>query len=119
MPTNDNDMILARMRGAPGQPGSAETDADPRNPNVRQADPTLVEELRGWREVDDMSDDARRKLWLMRRAANEIERLGEEERARIVELKAALKAALDILGHPDDRTTQALWAVLENRAAPT
>jgi hypothetical protein len=35
--------------------------------------------------------------------------------ARIEELEAALKAALSIIGHPDDATTQALWAVLERK----
>lgn len=34
---------------------------------------------------------------------------------RIAELRSALKAALNILGHPDDMTTQALWAVLERK----
>ena len=47
------------------------------------ADPTqtttdLVAELRGWGEVEGMSDDARRKLWLMQRAADEIEHLRRE-----------------------------------------
>lgn len=32
--TEHNERILARMRGAQGQPGTPETDADPRNPNV-------------------------------------------------------------------------------------
>lgn len=36
---------------------------------------------------------------------------------RNAELEAALKAALDIIGHPDDATTQALWAVLKNYPA--
>lgn len=34
---------------------------------------------------------------------------------RIAELGSALKAALDIIGHPDDVTVQALWAVLEQK----
>ena len=33
----------------------------------------LLQELRGWPETDDMSDDARRKLYLMRKAADRIE----------------------------------------------
>lgn len=37
----------------------------------------LPGQLRGWREVDGMSDDARRKLWLMCKAADEIDRLRE------------------------------------------
>lgn len=35
----------------------------------------LIAELRGWHEIEGMSDDARRKLWLMRKAADAIERL--------------------------------------------
>lgn len=35
----------------------------------------LVTELRGWKENLAMSDDARRKCYLMRNAADEIERL--------------------------------------------
>jgi hypothetical protein len=35
----------------------------------------LCESLRGWIETDGMSDDGRRKLWLMRQAADEIDRL--------------------------------------------
>ena len=32
-----NDSIIARLRGVPGLPGTAETDADPQNPNVDPA----------------------------------------------------------------------------------
>jgi hypothetical protein len=34
----------------------------------------IVEQLRDWKETDGMSDDARRKIWLMRKAADMIER---------------------------------------------
>jgi hypothetical protein len=34
---------------------------------------------------------------------------------RIWELEAALKAALDILGHPDDATVQAIRDVLDRK----
>ncbi len=30
-----NESILGQVRGIPMQPGTSETDADPRNPNVR------------------------------------------------------------------------------------
>lgn len=33
----------------------------------------LLQELRGWVETDEMSDDARRTLYLMRKAADRIE----------------------------------------------
>lgn len=32
--TNDNKIILERMRGVPAQPGTAKTDVDPQNPNI-------------------------------------------------------------------------------------
>ena len=33
---------------------------------------TLIAELRGWKETDGMSDDARRQIWLMARAADQL-----------------------------------------------
>ncbi len=36
---------------------------------------SFTDELRGWQETAAMSDDARRKVWLMHTAAIEIERL--------------------------------------------
>jgi len=58
----------------------------------------LIAELRGWREMDGMSDDARRKLWLMRKAADEIDRLQEmvEEHERQSD-----DQLMDFLGRPD------------------
>lgn len=38
---------------------------------------SFTDELRGWKETATMSDDARRKVWLMHTAAIEIERLRE------------------------------------------
>lgn len=38
----------------------------------------LVSELRGWNEREGMSDDARRKIWLMKRAADVISDLRRE-----------------------------------------
>lgn len=40
-------------------------------------DDDLVRQLRGWEMTERMSDDARRKVWLMIKAADEIERLRE------------------------------------------
>ena len=34
----------------------------------------LTDELRGWKEHDGMSDDAIRKVWLMHRAADRLDR---------------------------------------------
>jgi predicted amidophosphoribosyltransferase len=31
---NDNDMLIARIKGVKPQPGTPETEADPRNPNL-------------------------------------------------------------------------------------
>lgn len=38
---NNNDAIIARIKGIPGQVGTSETDADSRNPNVQPV-PKLV-----------------------------------------------------------------------------
>lgn len=38
-----------------------------------------------------------------------------EQKARIAELEATLMAALNILGHPDDETVKAMWAILERK----
>lgn len=45
---------------------------------------SLVDELRGWKETAEMSDDARRKVWLMHTAAARIEAL-ESHLSGIVE----------------------------------
>lgn len=54
----------------------------------------LPDQLRGWREVDGMSDDARRKLWLMRKAADEIERLNTPN----TEMEKALRLIIECRG---------------------
>jgi hypothetical protein len=55
-------------------------------------DGDLVAELRGWLEADGMSDDGRRKLWLMRNAADEITLL----RSRVERLEGALTEIRDL-----------------------
>lgn len=46
---------------------------------MHMSDPKhFLAELRGWSETDAMSDDARRKVWLLHRAADEIERLRDK-----------------------------------------
>jgi len=52
---------------------------------------TLSQELRGWIETEGMSDDGRRKLWLMRQAAGELERL----RKQLVDLADAVTVEVD------------------------
>lgn len=44
-------------------------------PLERRSKTPLLEELRGWKELPGMSDDAIYKLYVMRRAADEIEKL--------------------------------------------
>jgi hypothetical protein len=52
---------------------------------------TLSQELRGWTETDGMSDDGRRKLWLMRQAADQLDQL----RQQLLELADAVAAEVD------------------------
>jgi hypothetical protein len=33
---DNNQMVVLRVKGVPSQPGTPETDADPRNPNVKR-----------------------------------------------------------------------------------
>jgi len=51
MPTNDNDLILMRMRGAPASPGTPETDADPCNPNVMPVTSAGIPAAPGYTEL--------------------------------------------------------------------
>lgn len=52
----------------------------------------LVEQLRGWQENDGMSDDARRKVWMMRTAASEIEHLRKELQSAWTEIQVLREA---------------------------
>ncbi len=45
MPTNDNVLILERMRGVPSQPATPESDADPLNPHVRDERDARIADL--------------------------------------------------------------------------
>jgi hypothetical protein len=66
-------------------------------------DPDSTEKL--MREAAGLIEDLR-----LQKAG--LEALLVDAQEEIAELKPALKAALDILGHPDDATVQALRAIL-------
>ena len=46
MATNDNEIILARLRGVPPNPATPESDADPRNPNALRVGRSLSDVLK-------------------------------------------------------------------------
>lgn len=54
---NDNERILARLRGVAAQPGTPETDADPRNPYQAAVRIETLEAVLG--TLRDIEDDLR------------------------------------------------------------
>lgn len=73
-PMNNNDAIIARIKGIPGQKGTPDSDADPRNPNVTERQAAIEQCAQIAESMTDTADGSG-EIYIARKIADKIRAL--------------------------------------------
>jgi hypothetical protein len=75
---NNNEAIIARIKGIPAQKGTPESDADPRNPNISERN-AAIEQCAQIAETMTDTADGSGEIYIARKIADEIRKLLPQE----------------------------------------